>query len=156
MSTYLDYQDRTVDVLAFRGQKEQGEALLSMSLVDDASGGEICTGAQMVAQLWLLEFMKELGSVEYDAEAGCSFMIALRQGRLASELDVFQQFNLSSAQVRRSLRGDELPEDPADERFESATLTRVEIAPGSIVLYVTVRTAAGTSRQAILPLSITV
>lgn len=156
MTTYLDYAGRTVDVLAFRGQTAQGEARLAQSLADDESGGEVCAGAQMVAQAWALQFLTEQGSVAYAPTAGGSFMVAARQGRLLTETDVFQQFNLAAAQVRRTLRAAEAPADPADERFESAALTRVAIAPGSVSLYVTVRTAAGTERQVVLPLPLVV
>ncbi len=156
MSTYLDYVGRTVDVLAFRGQKAEGETLLDMALVDEASGGEICTGAQMVAQAWLLEFMKEGGSVPYSPDEGCPFMTAARQGRLLTETDVYQQFNLSAAPIRRNLVNAEATTDPADERFAEARLTGVTVFPGIVQLAVTVVTRAGSARKVILPLSLTV
>lgn len=156
MTTYLDYADRVVDVAAFRGQKEQGDTQLSMTLVDDESGGEVCTGAQMLAQAWLLEFLKEQGTMAYDEDAGCPFMTAVRRGQLLTETDVFQQFNLSAAQVRQRMLASETVDDPDDERFVSATLDQVEVAPGSVSLYVTVLTLAGTSRKVILPIPLTV
>lgn len=155
MTTYLDYVGRTIDVLAFRGQKLQGEATLSMDLADDESGGEVCTGSQMVAQAWLLEFLREEGSAPY-SDNGCGFMTAVRQGRLLTETDVFQQFNLAAATVRRNLIRAESPDDPADERFADARLTNVVVSPGMVQLRVTIRTQAGTERKVILPLPLTI
>ena len=45
--------------------------------------------------------------------------------------------------------------EPADERFASATLTGVTVAPGAVTLRVTVATRAGTARKVILPLPYT-
>lgn len=151
MTTYLDYNGRTVDVAAFRGQKETGEALLDQSLVDPGSGGEVCTGAQMTAQAWLLQFMREEGSAPY-TDDGCGFFTALKRGRMLTELDVFQQFNLAAAKIRAKMRAAETADDPLDERFASATLNRAVVSPGALTLYVTVATLAGSARKVILPL----
>ena len=154
MSTYLDYDGRVYDVLAFRGATEGGVARLDQSLVDDESGGEVCTGAQMVAQAWLTEFMTEQGSVGYAPEAGCPFMTALKQGRMRAETDVFQYFNLSSAGVRRNLLSAEDGTEPAEDRFSKAVLNAVTVSPGYVTLNVSVSTLAGTSRKVILPIEI--
>lgn len=151
MTTYLDYSGRTVDVAAFRGQRETGEALLDQTLVDQESGGEVCTGAQMTAQAWLLQFMREQGSAPY-GEDGCGFLTALKRGRMLTELDVFQQFNLAAAKIRSTMVAAETAADPLDERFAAARLDRATIAPGSLTLYVTVTTLAGDARPVILPI----
>jgi hypothetical protein len=152
VSTYLDYQNRIVDVLAFRGQAPAGDVLLDQSLADEAVDGEVCTGAQMTAQAWLVEFMTEAGSVAHDPDAGCAFMTAARQGRLLTELDVYQAFALAAARLRRRMAATDRADAPADERFADAELTAVAVTPGAAVLTVTVTTQAGTSREVILPL----
>lgn len=154
-TTYLDYAGRVTDVAAFRGQRETGDVLLDQSLADDASDGEVCTGAQMTAQAWLVEFMTEEGSVAGAPDVGCGFMAAARRGDLRTELDVYQQFGLSASKVRRRMGATDRPDAPADEQFSDAVLQAVAIAPGAVSLTVAVATKAGTSRKVILPLPLT-
>jgi hypothetical protein len=154
-TTYLDYQGRTVDVLALRGQRPSGDTLLSMSLTDEESGGEVCTGATAVAQAFVLQFMREQGSAPYNDD-GCPFMTAARQGRILTETDVFQLFNLSAALVQRNMVNRELATDPDDERFSDAKLDAVTIVPGAVTMHITVTTKAGTSRKVIMPMPLVV
>ncbi len=155
MTTYLDYIDRTVDVSAYYGQREAGDTLVVGSLIGPDDGGTVCTGALMVAQAWLLRFARETDSSPYD-RGGSGFMTALRRGQLRTELDVYQEFNLAAAGVRGEMLAAESGDEPDDERFASATLNGVTVAPDGVTMRVTILTQAGTSRAVILPLPIVV
>ena len=152
MSSVSDYVGRTVDVLAFAGVKAEGEANLQASLLPEGSGGLVCTGIQKLAQAWLLEFMTEQGSVLYQKERGCPFMLYARLGRLNTELDVFQAFLLSKSVLAANLQRNEDGTEPDDERYVDCKLLSVEISPGVLSLKINLVSRAGTGRQIILPI----
>ena len=58
-----DYTNRAYDYLALRNTTGAGNRRLGMELFNDTTSGEICAGAQKLAQRWLLEFMTERGSI---------------------------------------------------------------------------------------------
>lgn len=155
MSTYLDYLDRTVDVSAFQGASLDGDVRLEQSLIGD-EGGLIVTGIQKLAQRWALEFLTEEGSIRYDPDRGCPFVGAVRRGELLTELDVFQAFALSAPIFERNLQNEETDADPDDERFRQADLLSVVVSPTLLIIRVKITSRAGTSRAAILPISMTI
>lgn len=155
-TTFLDYVDRRIDVLALRGAQAFGEVQLSQTLFDEQSAGEICTGTQKLAQRFVLELLTEEGSMRFLPERGCRFMTDIRFGRLHTEQDVETSFLFSLVNVTRNLQNEETDEMEDDERFASATLLAIAILPGFLSLSVQVTSLAGTSRKVILPLSMTV
>lgn len=153
MTTFLDYQNRKYDVSVSVENTSAEKSELLMQLFSENSGGEICTGAAFVAQVWLMTFLKAEGSAAYD-DNGCSFVPALLQGHLRTEMDVYQEFALSASQVSRAITSAENSDDDPEDRFDTAELENVTIYPGGLALTVKITTQAGTSRKVILPLSI--
>ena len=153
MSTVTDYADRTVDVSAFHGAEESGEILLDQSLFTDTSAGLVITGAQKLAQRFLLELLTRTESLQYLPARGTSFMTAARTGLIRTELDAFTYFGLALGTVETNLLTEDAGTDPADERFDSAELNQVAFLPGQLKLYISLLSAAGTERKIILPIS---
>ena len=78
-----------------------------------------------------------------------------RQGGLRTEADVQAAYVAAAIQARQSLTNEDTGEEPADERFDSSVLNSIEIGDGQLRLYITLRSAAGTTYEVILPISIT-
>ena len=150
----LDYVGRTVDVMAFQGVRGPGTlATLDHALSAPSEGGLICTGIQKLAQRWLIEFLTSRGSMLFLADRGCDFLSAARTGRLRTNVDVRQVFAVAAAQVKRNfLAEDEGLDVPDDELLAEATLISSSIGDGRIALQVNVVSAAGDTRQVILPI----
>lgn len=155
MTTVADYLGRKVDVLAFAGAKPTGMQLLEQSVLRDGEGGQVCVGVQKLAQRWLIEFLTIRGSMKYKPDRGCDFMAEVRSQALRTEADVYAAFLASRSQVAANLRAEDLPTDPADERYANAELLSVVIRPDrTMVLTVQITSAAGSARKVILPLSV--
>lgn len=149
----VDYQGRRFDLCALPGARSAGESQLTQSLFVD--GGAVCTGIQKLAQRWVLELLTEQGSMALHlADRGCTFMTAVRSGRLRQELDVSTEFNFSAAEVRQRLLDEETDDMPDDERLESATLQQLSLLPGTIVLSVLITSLAGDAASLVLPLPV--
>ena len=156
MTTAVDYLNRRFDVLALQGAKSQGEVLLTQSLFSQANGGQVCTGAQKLAQRWALEFLTIRGSMPFHlSERGSDFMAWVRQGRIRSEFDVRAYFNFAAQQVRTNLVNEETEDMNPEERLRLATLIQIALFEDSLALYVNIVSLAGDTRQVILPISIT-
>ncbi len=155
MSTYLDYAVRTVDVSVFRSPGGAEDGVLSMDLFGD-DGGQVCAGIQKLAQRWVLEFCTDIGSMPYAKTRGSEFMEAARDGLLATELDVYQRFNLDGENIRRGLVNEETDDDPDDERFAGAELTAVVLGGGYLSLQVELTSRAGSARAVVLPIPLAV
>lgn len=156
MTTALDYLNRKFDVLAFRGAEPRGEVQLNQSLFGADVGGEVCTGAQKLAQRWALEFLTVRGSMGFHLAArGSDFLRWARQGRLRTEYDVQAYFNFTAQQVRISLLNEETESMNPEERLRRATLLRIVLFGDSLELYVNITSLAGDTRQVILPIPLT-
>lgn len=152
MIDLTDYIGRTYDVMAFAGPQAIGEKLLDQRLFGGNSGeGTICTGIQMLAQRFLLEFLTPQGSMRYLPSRGSRFMQFLREGRIQSEIDAFSVFSFALGDVQSNLLAEESDTDPADERFQGAELLSVTFAPGFLSLKIQVTSRAGDTRKVILP-----
>lgn len=155
MTTAADYANRSFDLLAFSGGESQGDQLLSQTLFSTSSSGEICTGAQKLAQRWMLEFLTIKGSMPFHLAArGSDFMRWLRQGYIRTEFDIQAYFNFAAQQVRINLLNDETTDVPDDERINKANLLSFAITPGFLELQIQVVSIAGDSREVILPISV--
>lgn len=152
----LDYQGRKFDLLALRGAKPAGKALLSQTLFGPDSAGELCVGIQKLAQRWVLEFLTEVGSMTFRKTRGCEFMRAVRTGRIRTENDVQTEFEFANLDIRRNLVNEEYAGMPDDERFDRAELPAFAILPGYLQLTVAIYSVAGDSRKIILPVETTV
>lgn len=150
------YINRKFDILAFRGATERGEVRLNQSLFDSLSAGEVCTGAQKVAQRWALEFLTPLGSMGYHlVDRGTNFLARARNGRIRTELDVQLEYSIAATLVRQQMLADETDDMADEDRFGSDALLDIILAEGRLSLKVQILTLAGETREVILPINIT-
>jgi len=149
------YVGRRFDLLAFRGAARDGVQLLTQSLFDTESSGQVITGIYKLAQRFLLEFLTEKGSLQYAPERGTEFMTKLRQGFLQSDQDVVIEFNFALVDITQNLVSEEesFGTMPDEERFDKAELLNFTILSDLLQLRVQVTSLAGTSREVILPIS---
>jgi hypothetical protein len=153
MSTIADYQGRTIDVLAFQPKERTTE--LAQALAADGSGGLICTGIQKLSQRWVLEFLTPVGSIPYLTTRGCAFIAQLRSGIIRTEMDVAAFFYSSASQVAVNLITEDRDTDPSDERYSNVSLEGFSITGDrNLVLNVLITSVAGTTREVILPISV--
>ena len=156
MSTAADYLGRTIDVSAFHGVDLDRERLLRQTLAEEGSGGLIVTGIQKLAQRFVIEFLTDRGSLKYLPERGGTLLQAARGGALRTEIDVFTQFELSLGYMESVLLAEEKETDPDDERYLAANLTSIAFTLDHIKLYISLVSRAETTREIILPISITI
>lgn len=149
--SYVDYIDRTVDIAAFHGLENPNQPL-TMQLVTETSSGEILTGILKLAQKFLLLFFTEQGSVKHLPTYGTEFMVQARQGFLRTEIDVRAAFAEALIDIAEQLREEEDPNDPDDEKFDTAELISVVVEPGFVAIYCRLLSQAGTARTLIMPL----
>lgn len=156
MTTAAAYVNRRFDVLAFRGAEPRGDTLLNQSLFGAAVGGEVCTGAQKLAQRWALEFLTIRGSMPFHlVNRGSDFLRWVKQGRLRTEFDVQAYFNFAAQQVRINLLNEDDEDMNPEEQLVRATLLRIHLLGDSLELYVSITSKAGETREVILPIAIT-
>lgn len=153
----LEYVGRTIDLLAYSGARTgAGEVQLTMALAQPGEGGQITTGIQKLSQRVLLEALTEKGSLRYLPLRGCDFMREARLGFFQTPMDVLASFSASLVDIQQNLQAEESDDDPADERFASAEILAVTLVDGNASVTVRVLSLAGTSRDIIAPLSVTV
>ena len=152
---YLDYVNRTVDLLMLDDARADGDTRLTQTLVQTDQSGALITGIEMLVQRFLLELLTEQGSLQYLPTRGCSFMLDARHGMWRTPGDVFASFSAAMLDVKNNLIGDESDSDPDDERFASATLDSVAINQDRVTMSISLSSVAGVSRQVVYPLRIT-
>lgn len=155
MST--DYTGRSVDLLIFQGLQPTGETQVALAL---GSAGEVVTGIQKLSQSFTSIFLTDIGSIHHDPTVGTSFVSSMRQGRLQDEMDLKSEFALAVENVRQqlALALDATNPPPADEIFASATLRNFNMdrEASKITLVVALTSAAGESREVIMPVSLAI
>jgi hypothetical protein len=158
MSSVTDYLQRTVDLAAFHDQKGEGEGevLLTQALVTVGGSGKVTTGINKLAQRWLIEFMTEVGSLQYLPTRGTSFMTQARLGYLRTTVDTEQAFSLSAFEIKENLLAEAASDTPDDELIAGARLVSMTVRGDGIILVVELKSNAGTSRKVILPIPTTV
>ena len=150
-----DYQSRRYDVMAFQGVLPPGKtALLEQALASSASSGSIATGVQKAAQKFVLELLTSRGSWRFLPEQGTDFIAKLKRGELRTELDIFTAFNFAATRIIRKLQADQESSDPDDERIRSASLDKLALSGSTAKLFISISTAAGDTRQVILPIEV--
>ena len=150
----FDYTGRQIDVLAFDGATPRGEVALQQTLAQPGEGGKITAGIQKLAQRFLLELLTEQGSMLYNPHRGSTFMTEVRLGLLRTQVDVYGSFARAVDQITDNLIGDESASDPLDERFASAAINSIAVAPGAAHIYVSLTSRDGTARPVILPIAL--
>ncbi len=149
-----DYVGRTVDILAYQGIKATGNNKLTETLAEPGTGGVIITGVQKVAQRFLTELLKEVGTMTFRPSEGTSFLTEARLGGLQTQADVLGAFARGVLEVRRILQVDELASDPDDEKFRDAEVISIEVSPGQAIVNFEIVTEAGRDRTFIFPLPV--
>lgn len=149
-----DYIGRTIDLVAYHGVKPVGDNRLEATLAVAGTGGAIVTGVQKVAQRFLIELLKEVGSMTFRPAEGTTFLTEARLGGFQTQADVLAAFSRGVVEVKRILRVDEQASDPADEKFRGAIPISVAVSPGLAVINFEIVTAAGRNREFIFPLKV--
>lgn len=156
-SNVIPYVDRTVDILAFDDAKAAGDAKLDQVLVKKGQSGSVITGIEKLVQRFLIELLTEQGSLAYLPTRGTLFITQARSGILHTSQDLFAAFGTAEVQVNINLRAEDNVEvDPPDEQYQSASLLSANLVGDQANLTIRVNSAAGTSRQVIYPLRISV
>jgi hypothetical protein len=129
-------------------------------MVDGDTTGTICTGVLKLAQRFMITFLNEVGSIKYnywgrDIEQGSRFMLALRQGWMHTEADVYAEFAMAELQTRSQLQAEETGSEPDDERYSRSELRGVTITNGTVTLTINLYSKSD-SVQIILPIPIMV
>ena len=75
-------------------------------------------------------------------------------GLLYTQLDVQGSFSRALQQLAVNLISDESATDPLDERFASATIDSIAVAPGKAYIYVSLLSRAGSARSVIVPIDL--
>lgn len=156
MTTLADYTGRSIDVAAYVGVVEAGEALLTQELAGPSNFGQIITGAQKVAQRFLLRLFTIRGTLLYSPEEGCDFMRDVLEGRLQTVPDVFSSFAAAMVDIQGSFSEEATEDDPADEVFADATLVNVELAGDKLTMLIELQIASGETLPIILPLPVVI
>jgi len=155
MTQVEQYIERTTDIVAYHGVQLGGERLLSGSLGDANGNGEICTGVIRLGQRFLLELLTQQGSMQFLPERGCRFLTDVYKGYLRNAVDVFASLARAFLVIERNLRAEETADDPSDERYGSATATRVVYKADKIIVYITLASQAD-KPALILPVGVTI
>ena len=153
-STILDYIDRTVDLVGWHGMQPTGEVLLQQTLAPAGTGGFIVTGVQKVAQRFLIELLTETGSRQFWPLEGNDFLTEARLGAWQTPADALGAFVRAVAIIRPLLQAEEVDTDPADERFVDAVPLSVTLEPAMVIIRFRIDTQAGSDRNFIFPLAL--
>lgn len=124
-------------------------AVWPISSYYDAYGTTV-SGAGKLVQRFLIELLTPRGSDVYRPQRGSIFLTEWQNG-ITTEARLMQIFGLSEQQVRLQLQNEETSDDPDDERYVDASITKLEIASNQLRLYLTVNSRAGAA-TVIVPL----
>lgn len=157
LSTVIDYANRQADMLAFHGifpQMRGKNQLLSQELVRPGSGGELIAGIEKLAQRVLLILLTKVGSKQYAATEGTTFMVDAQLGRWRTPADVSESFYSARLDVSRQCRAIETDEDPVDERWGSLDLDGVTLSGDKVSIRLVLVSAAGATYKFLTPVSV--
>lgn len=152
----VDYQGRTIDVLAFQGVVPGREIEMQQVLIPDGLGGYSVTGIEKLVQRFLLILLTEKGTIKYLPDSGTRFLVDARRGLWRTTTDVTQSYASALVDVNRQLASLETDSDPTDERFGSATLLTVALTGDRVLVGVQLFSVAGTSRAFIAPVAVVI
>lgn len=156
LGSVAQYVGRQADLVVFHGVAESGESLLEMSLAEEGGSGKIVAGPQKVAQRFLLELLREKGTMPLRSSGGSDFMTEARMGLFRTAIDVMGAFARAVVDIRTTLQAEESDSDPDDERFQDAELVSAEVSASQVSIRVRVLTRAGESREFLFPLKVLV
>lgn len=145
-----NYAGRDLDLLIFQGFNPEGNSQVTMSL----DGGLACAGVQKVAQEFTILFLSDKGSDPWDEDRGTDFMPLLRAGIILDETVLQAQFQFAVLDIFDYLEGRVYDDTPADEILAAADLIAWDLRPGFLKIQVRLTTAAGDSRDYIVPVPV--
>jgi len=154
-ASVTDYVGRQIDVAAFKGWKPGTHRQVTQELVAPGQHGEAIAGIEKLLQRFTIELFTEMGSLIYMPLRGSGFMTEARAGYWRTGGDVKSSFSTAMLDVTENLKAEEAETDPDDERFVSAELLSVSLLGDEVTLTVKVTSKAGTSFEALLPLTVT-
>lgn len=154
-ASVTDYVGRQVDVAAFKGWEPGESKQVTQELVLPGKHGEAIAGIEKLLQRLTIELFTETGSLTYLPTRGSTFMTEARMGYWRTGGDVQSSFSSAMSDVSKNLAAEETETDPDDERFVSAELLSVSLLGDEVTLTVKVTSRAGTSFEALLPLTVT-
>ena len=136
------------DLGIFQGVQSAGDARIDLSFGDE---GEMVTGPQKLSQWFLVAFLTEKGSINGDDEFGTDFMTRARQGVIRTDTDVELYFNLAVRDFLDYQAANLLVEED-DEILTQAELLSFTLQARELQMRIQLTTAAGTSREVVLPI----
>lgn len=152
----LQFVGRSFDAAVLTGVTAAGDKLLEQELFGVGNTGAACTGIQKMVQRWLVEFSTIRGSMGWHlADRGTDFMLRVQKGQLRTEADVQAAYTSAAVQARQNLTNEDTGAEPADERFDFSTLNSIAVGGGTLQLYITLHSVAGTAYDIILPIQTT-
>ena len=121
-----------------------------------AGGGQITTGVQKAAQLFLVLFLTEKGSRMHDSEFGTRFLTTAKQSNMNDALMqvTFREAAEDILAQQARYRDTDTPDDEILSDIELLSFTTPSPAEMSIVTKLT--TVAGITRQVIVPISLAI
>lgn len=144
-----NYTNKSIDVVAFHGVKPVGYTQLRQNLFLNTPG-EVCTGIQKLVQRWLCIFLTPAGSQTFSPERGTRFMVDIFTA--GTESDVNTIFQIANSDTIDQLKAEETVNMPEDEMIKSVSLDSMSLYLGTLSLYITIKSKAGTSTNIILPI----
>lgn len=144
-----NYNNKSVDVVAFHGVTPVGYSRLRQNLFLEASG-EVCTGIQKLVQRWLCIFLTPIGSQTFNPNRGTRFMLDIFH--VGSESAIFSTFYFANSDTIAQLKEEDFTGTPNDERIDSVKLTKISLYLDTLSLYIHITSKAGESADIILPI----
>lgn len=138
------------DYLIFQGLKDTGDRLQPLRL---GLEGSACSGLQKASQSFLKMFLTDKGSVAGDADAGTSFMPALRSSYIRDEASLASLFQIAVTDVLNYQGLYQTDTTAPDEIIDSVELLKWDMRPGFLSIQVKITTQAGTSAEYTVPVT---
>lgn len=151
-----DYTGRTVDLLIAQGADTGGGMRLLTLGFGGPTGGQVTTGIQKASQTFLVMFMTEKGTRAHDPEFGTRFLTTARQSNVN---DAIMQVAFKDAvddilSQQALYRETDTPDDEILTDIE--LLSFATPSTDQLQLNVKLTTAAGTTRQVFVPVSLAI
>lgn len=142
----------TYDVAAFQTAVPTSSLPTPQELWALDGEGRVITGVVKLVQRFLLELLTIRGSVPFAPLAGSSLLSIARAGRIRSDVDAYVFFQYAVGEIEPNLQAVETDTDPPEERFRDAEILSVTFTNTYLSYRVRITTAAGTTRELVVPL----
>jgi len=128
------------------------EGIGTQSFVSTVSAGREVTGEELLAQRFLMKFLKSPTSSPYFND-GCGFLDIL-QSNVITEFDIFSAFATSLSEIRSLLRAEEDEDTPDNETFMDASIIELSLYADKLLLGIGILSKAGTVVGVRLPVEV--